>query len=61
MVDLNRIKIVLFENKLTRKWLAEQLGFYDKPMIPGEQTVIKAAQTLCSNGMLNIGIGQPRY
>lgn len=26
MKDLNRIKVVLVENKRTNKWLAEQLG-----------------------------------
>ena len=35
------------------------LRFDDKPMILSEQAVINAAQTLCSNGMLNIGVGQP--
>ncbi len=26
MANLNRLKVVLVENKKTRKWLAEQLG-----------------------------------
>ena len=26
MKDLNRLKVVLVENKRTRKWLAEELG-----------------------------------
>lgn len=34
------------------------LRFDDKPMILNEQAVIKTAQTLCSNGMVNIGVGQ---
>lgn len=34
------------------------LRFDDKPMIFNEQAVIKAAQTLCCNGMANIGVGQ---
>lgn len=34
------------------------LRFDDKPMILNEQAVIRTAQTLCSNGMVNIGVGQ---
>lgn len=34
------------------------LRFDDKPKIMNEQAVVRAAQTLCSNGMVNIGVGQ---
>lgn len=34
------------------------LRFDDKPMILNEQAVIRTAQTLCTNGTANIGVGQ---
>ena len=35
---LNRIKVVLFENKKTSKWLAEQLGVSVVTVISGVPT-----------------------
>ena len=54
MKDLNRLKVVLVEQKKTGKWLAEQLGkdpstvskWYSNKMQPSLEMLTKIAQTL---------------
>jgi hypothetical protein len=36
--DLNRLKVVLAEKKITNKWLAEQLGKTKEPFLNGALT-----------------------
>ena len=38
MKDLNRLKVVLVEQKKTGKWLAEQLGKDPQQFLSGAQT-----------------------
>lgn len=54
MEDINRIKVVLVENKKTGKWLAEQLGkdpstvskWYSNAIQPSLETLDRIAKAL---------------